>query len=161
LMSQTEDYMVGAWRVGSEKRATVESIAEQCKLDPEVLGRWVRFLKKNPGNYSYLVAWQKMIAEKGDLDQAKKLAHEFYLKIQEVDKEHAKVKAENEERMAKLKDPEEKFDPLPNGNKRKLIQHQIDLKAMDREPTYLWSDLFDLDLPEGVGGNNGEELKIP
>jgi mono/diheme cytochrome c family protein len=161
LMSQTEDYMVGAWRVGSEKRATVESIAEQYKLDPEVLGRWVRFLKKNPSNYTYLVAWQKMITEKGDLDQAKKLAHEFYLKIQEVDKEHAKVKTENEERMIKLKDPEEKFDRLPNGIKRKLIQHQIDLKAMDREASYLWSDLFDLDLPEGVGGNNGEELKTP
>jgi mono/diheme cytochrome c family protein len=161
LFSQTEDYMVGAWRVGSEKHATVESIAEQHKLDPEILTRWVHFLKKQPGNYSYLVPWQKMVAGGGDLDQAKTLAHDFYQKAIEVDKEHSKLKAENEEQMAKLKDPNEKFDPLPNGLKRKLIQHQIDLKGMDREASYLWTDMFDKDLQPYVGNPNAEDEKKP
>ena len=68
LFAQTESYMVAAWRIGSEKKASAASIAEQYKLDPEFLDRWVRFLKKKPGNYSYLTAWQKMVAEGGSLE---------------------------------------------------------------------------------------------
>ena len=146
LFSQTEDYMVAAWRLGSEKRATALGIADKYKLDPEILERWSKFLKKKPTNYSFLVPWQKMVASGGDADQAKTLAHAFYLKAVEIDKQHAKLKAENEEQLAKIKDPNEKFDPLPNGIKRKLIQHQIDLKGMDREASYLWTDMFDKDL---------------
>jgi len=161
LFSQTDDYMLAAWRLGSEKHATAENISEKYKLDPEILQRWARFLKKKPGNYSYLVDWQKMVAEGGDEERAKTLAHNFYQKAIEIDKEHAKIKAENEEQMAKLKDPNEKFDPLPNGIKRKLIQHQIDLKGMEREASYLWTDLFDKDLPDSVGNPNAEDEKKP
>jgi len=161
LFSQVEDYMVAAWHAGAEKKATVDSIAEQYKLDPEILQRWVKFLKKKPGNYSYLVPWQTMTASGGDLDKAKTLAHDFYVKAVAIDKEHEKLKTENEQQLAKIKDPNEKFDPMPNGIKRKLIQHQIDLKAMDREASYLWRDLFEMDLPESVGNANAEELKKP
>src|SRR6202012_5997755 len=70
LFSLTEDYMVAAWRVGSEKHSSVASIADKYRLDPEMLDRWVKFLKKKPANYSYLVPWQKMVASGGDLDQA-------------------------------------------------------------------------------------------
>ena len=161
LFPQTEQYMVAAWRAGTEKHATVASIAEKDKLDPEMLERWVRFLKKKPGNYSYLVPWQQMVAAGGTEDQAKTLAHDFYAKAVEIDKQHAKLKAENEEQLAKLKDPNEKFDPMPNGIKRKLIQHQIDLKGMDREASYLWRDMFEIDLPESVGNPNAEEDKKP
>jgi cytochrome c553/mono/diheme cytochrome c family protein len=161
MFSLTEDYMVAAWRVGAEKHATTASIAEKYKLDPEMLDRWTKFLKKKPTNYSFLTPWQKMVAAGGDLDQAQTQAHNFYLKAQEVDKEHAKIKAENEETLAKLKDPNEKFDPLPNGIKRKLIQHQIDLKAMDREASYLWTDMFDKDLSESPINANAEEDKRP
>ncbi|MCU1336138.1 MAG: hypothetical protein JWO19_1719 [Bryobacterales bacterium] len=161
LFSQTEDYMVGAWRVGVEKHATVANVAEKYKLDPEMLDRWVKFLKKKPINYSFLTPWQKMVAGGGDVDQAKSLAHDFFTKATEVDKEHAKLKAENEELLAKLKDPNEKFDPLPNGIKRKLIQHQIDLKGMDREASYLWTDMFDKDLPESPINANADDEKRP
>ncbi len=161
LFSQTEQYMVAAWRVGTERHATVASIAENAKLDPEMLDRWMRFLKKKPGNYSYLIEWQKMIAARGSEDKAKTLAHDFYVKAVEIDKQHAKLKAENEEQLAKLKDPNEKFDPMPNGIKRKLIQHQIDLKGMDREASYLWRDMFEIDLPDSVGNPNAEDEKQP
>ena len=161
LFSQTEDYMVAAWRVGSEKRATVASIADKYKLDPEILERWVAFLAKKPTNYSFLTPWQQMVAGGGDEDKAKTLAAEFYKKATEIDREHAKLKAENEEQLAKLKDPNEKFDPLPNGIKRKLIQHQIDLKGMDRESSYLWTDMFDKDLAESPINDNADEEKKP
>ena len=45
LLSQTDDYMVAVWRVKTQKR-TVAGIAEQYKLDPEMLDRWVRFTTK-------------------------------------------------------------------------------------------------------------------
>jgi mono/diheme cytochrome c family protein/cytochrome c553 len=161
LFAQTEDYMVAAWRAGSEKHATVASIAEKYKLDPEILERWAHFVQKKPTNYSYLVPWQKMIAGGGDLDQAKTLAHDFYQKAVEVDKQHAKIKTENEEQMAKLKEATELFDPMPNGIKRKLIQHQIDLKALDREASYLWRDMFEIDLPESQINMNDMDDKKP
>ncbi len=161
LFSQTEDYMVGAWRVGSEKHATVAGIAEKYKLDPELLDRWTKFLKKKPANYSFLVPWQQMVASGGDADQAKTLAKKFFDKAVEVDKEHAKLKIENEEQLAKMKDPNEQFDPLPNGIKRKLIQHQIDLKGMDREASYLWRDMFEKDLSDSPINENAEDEKRP
>lgn len=161
LLAQTEDYMVAAWRLGAEKNTTVLSMADKYKLDPEILERWSKFLKKKPTNYSFLVPWQTMVASGGDADQAKTLAHTFYLKAVEIDKEHAKLKAENEEQLAKLKDPNEKFDPLPNGIKRKLIQHQIDLKGMDREASYLWKDMFETDLSESPINDNAEDKKTP
>jgi mono/diheme cytochrome c family protein len=161
LFAQTEDYMVAAWRVGSEKNATVARIADKYRLDPEMLERWVSFLKKKPTNYSFLEPWQKMVAAGGDLDQAQTLAHKFYQKATEVDQEHAKIKAENEAMLAKIKDPHEQFDPLPNGIKRKLITHQIALKGMQREESYLWTDLFEKDLPDSPINPNADEEKRP
>lgn len=161
LFAQTEDYMVAAWRLATEKGATVASISDKYKLDPEMLARWEKFLKKKPANYSFLVPWQKMVASGGDLDQAKTLAHNFYQKALEIDKEHTKIKIENEEKLAKIKDPNEKFDPLPNGLKRKLITHQIDLKGMEREASYLWKDMFDTDLSDSPINANAEDRKVP
>jgi mono/diheme cytochrome c family protein len=148
LFEQTEDYMVAAWRVGSEKRATPATVAEEYKLDPEILTRWVRFLKKKPTNYTFFVPWQELVARGGTVEEAKKMVHEFYLKAVEIDKARAKIKEENEFELAKMKDPNEKFDPLPNGLKRKLTKYQIDLKGLDREQSYLWQDMFEKDLTE-------------
>jgi mono/diheme cytochrome c family protein len=151
LFAQTEDYMVAAWRVGKEKGATVASISEDAKLDSEMLERWVHFLKKKPVNYSYMKPWQEMIAQGGGtMEQAKALAHDFYVKAAEVDKLHAKVKEQEDAALAKYKE-EEKFDLLPNGIKRKLNPYLIELKGLDRDQSYLWTDLFQEDLSELPG----------
>jgi hypothetical protein len=147
---QGESYMVAAWRVGAEKKATVESIAEQYKLDVELLQRWVRFLKKPPVNYGYLKQWQEMTARGGKLAEAQKLAHEFYQRIVSIREEKAKIKAENETEIAKTKDPNAKdlFDPLPNGKKRSLNIYLTALKGIDQEKGELYSDVFENDLPD-------------
>ena len=160
LFSQTEKYMVGAWKFGSKKGNTIESIADQERLDPEILARWVAFLRKKPVNYSYLADWQKMLASGGSADEASTLAHNFYLKVVEIDKQHAKIKEEDQALLAKLKEGEEKFDVMPNGIKRKLNTHQIDLKAMDREASYLYKDMFETDVPE-VPSQNPEDNRKP
>ena len=70
LLAQTEDYMVAAWRVKTQKKATVASIAEEYKLDTEMLERWVRFTGK-PTDYGFLKPWQEMVARGGTLEEAK------------------------------------------------------------------------------------------
>ena len=150
LFAQTVDYMLAAWKVETQKRVTVAAAAEELRLDNEMLARWVRFLKKKPSNYTYLVPWQEMIARKGTIEEARTLARGFQAKAAEIVKEREKVRLENELQVAKMKDPEEKFDPLPNGLKRKLTKYQVDLKGLDREQSYLWKDMFDQDLSEYV-----------
>jgi len=156
LFSQSEEYMVGAWRVGSEKKATVESIAEDAKLDPEVLGRWVRFLKKKPDNYATLKPWQEMVDKGGSSEEAHKLAKDFMAAVTEVSERYEKLTKENEGALAAVKDEKEPGDPLPNGKKRRLNNYQIDLKSLNRADTLLWKDVFDQDVPEV----NAEDIDI-
>lgn len=161
LFSQTEAYMVAAWKLGSQKRATAAAIAEKDRLDAEILEKWARFLKKKPYNYSHLKAWQEMVAKGGTEEDAKKLAKDFYTSLSKVNEEYLKLKEKNEIELAKLKNADEQFDPLPNGKKRRLNKHQIELKGLDREQTYLWRDVFERDLPENPGNPNAEEERKP
>jgi len=161
LFAQSEDYMVAAFKVGNPKSATVQSVADDSKLDAELLDRWVKFLKKKPINYSFLKPWQDMVGKGGTAEEAKKLAHEFYLKVSEVNEKYFKLKQDNEIAFAQFKN-EEQFDPLPNGLKRQLNKHQIDLKGQAREETYVWRDIFDQDLPElGQINVNADDKKKP
>ena len=150
LFMQTESYMVAAWRVGADKKATVESVANEHKLDAELLARWIRFLKKPPVNYSYLKNWQAMVERGGTLEDAKRLAHEFYQLADGIDKEKAKVKQDNETQLAKIKDPNAKevFDPLPNDNKRTIKDFLLELKGISQEKAQLWTDMFDFEVPD-------------
>jgi mono/diheme cytochrome c family protein len=161
LFPRTEEYMVAAWKVGSQKRATVESIAEEAKLDPELLQRWMRFLKKKPDNYAALKAWQEMVAEGGKEEEAKKLAAEFYAKVAEINEKYQKLIKENEVTLAQVKDSEEIFDPLPNGLKRFLNRYQVDLKSLERADSLLWRDVFEADVPEATAEDpeEGERRK--
>jgi mono/diheme cytochrome c family protein len=173
LFTQSEDYMLAAWKVETQKKATVESVADENKVDPELLGRWVRFLKKKPDNYRALVKWQELVASaKGKEpealkkleDHAKKLAKEFVTTVTDINEKYLKLTKENEFTLAQVKgtpvqdddddeeqDPDkakEPFDPLPNRLKRRLNAYQIDLKSLDREELVLWRDVFEADVPE-------------
>jgi mono/diheme cytochrome c family protein len=174
LFTQSEEYMVAAWKVETGKKATVESVADESKVDPELLGRWVKFLKKKPDNYSALVTWQEFVtSSKGKEvealkkleDQAKKLAKEFVAKVSDINEKYLKLTKENEFTLAQVKgtpvqdddeeeeDPDkakEPFDPLPNRLKRRLNAYQIDLKSLDREDLMLWRDVFETDVPEAT-----------
>jgi len=165
LLPQAEEYMVAAWKLGTEKKATVDAIAEDTKTDPELLSRWVRFLKKRPDNYSALKTWQDMVSLGGSEEEARTLAKEFIAKVKDVDEKHEKLATENGALLASIKDDKEPFDPLPNGKKRRLNNYQIDLKSLDREDLLLWRDVFERDVPEataetdddmGLGGRGGK-----
>lgn len=161
LLAQTEPYMVAAWRVKTQKKATVAGIAEEYKLDADILDRWVRFLGKPTLAYGFLKPWQEMLAKGGSLDEAQTLAHKFAEKAKAVDKAHTKIQAENEIEMAKHEEKDEKFDEMPNGIKRKLNPYQIELKSLDRDDSYLWTDMFDTDLNENPTTPFDEPEKHP
>ncbi len=150
LFAQTEAYMMAAYKVETAKKATVESVADDTKLDPELLARWVRFLKKKPDNYSALKAWQELIAKKGKEEDAKALAKQFYEKVAEVNEKQLKLQKENDVVLAQFKSPDDFHDPLPNGKKRQLNAYQIDLKSLEREDNQLWRDIFEADVPEAT-----------
>jgi mono/diheme cytochrome c family protein len=167
LFSQAEDYMMAAWKLGTEKRATIEDIAESAKVDPELLARWVKFLKKRPDNYSALKSWQEVVAAGGSEEDARKAAKEFIAKVTEVNVKHERLEKENEVTLAQVKGPSafdkdeesnDPFDPLPNGKKRKLNNYQIDLKSLDREELVLWTDVFDRDVPEIAGEDADDNI---
>jgi hypothetical protein len=160
LLSQTEDYMVAVWRVKTQKRSTA-AVAEQYKLDPEMLDRWVRFTTKPTLNYSIMKPWQALLARGGSLDEAQTFANEFYKKATAVSKLHDKLEVENEIELAKYKVEDDQYDHLPNGLKRKLNPSQIDLKGMDREDSYLWRDMFDKDLGENPDNIDKQEKRPP
>jgi mono/diheme cytochrome c family protein len=182
LFEQTESYMLAAWKVGSQRRATVLSVAEDAKLDPELLERWVRFLKKKPDNYTALKPWQEMVARHGtdakderakkNEEEAKKLAREFYVKVSDVNEKYHKLTKENDFALAQVKgttedededeeedNPNQPFDPLPNGKKRFLNRYQIDLKSLDREDQLLWVDMFQRDVPEATAEVNEDDQR--
>jgi hypothetical protein len=161
LLSQTEDYMVAVWRVKTQKRSTPAGVAEQYKLDPEMLDRWIRFSTKPTLNYSTMKPWQTLLARGGSLDEAQTLARDFYLKAAAVSTLHDKLEAENEIELAKYKLADDQYDSLPNGLKRKLNPNQIDLKGMDREDSYLWRDMFDKDLGENPDNIDKQEQRPP
>ena len=45
LAHQTARYMVAAWRVSGKPKMKVDEAAEEDKLEPELLARWVKFLE--------------------------------------------------------------------------------------------------------------------
>jgi hypothetical protein len=165
--------MVAAWKVGSQKRATVASVAEETKLDPEILERWVKFLQKKPDNYTALKPWQEMVARHGKdeatkkkEEEAKKLAAEFKAKVAEINERYQKLTKENEFALAQVtgsavpvddEDSKDPHDPLPNGKKRFLNKYQIDLKSLDREDQLLWVDVFQRDVPEATAANDDDD----
>ena len=161
LLAQTENYMVAVWRVKTQKQATVASVAEEYKLDADLLERWIRFTGKPTLAYGFLKPWQEMVARRGSLEEAQTLASKFAEKARAVNKLQAKMKAENEIEMAKHPEAEEKFDEMPNGIKRKLNPYQIELKSLERDDSYLWTDLFDTDLNENPTTPFDEPEKHP
>jgi mono/diheme cytochrome c family protein len=161
LLAQAEDYMLAARKVATQKKATVATMAEEAKLDPEILERWARFLKKKEDYYPDLGPWQAMMARGGGTDEeARKLAGEFRLKVLDISERKRRLEKENEFVLAQVKGtsagygedddkPKEPFDPLPNGKKRFLNRNQIDLKGLSREDQLLWRDVFRDELPDG------------
>ena len=159
LALQTSSYMVAAWQVLGKPKSTVEDAAAQAKLDPELLRRWVDYLKlEKPVQYDYLKDWQAMIAADGGTeDEAKALAESFQKLVIRV-KQHARdieeqndiIKAKNDVPKFRLHDAKpsefETDDQFCPGC-------ALELKTIPLPEAKLYSDIF-------VTRNGDQETKF-
>jgi len=166
LVFQTSKYMVAAWRVTGEPKENLAFVAEDAKLDYELLDRWVRFLAKPPKFYPYLTDWQKMIKAGGTEAEAKKLAADFQAQLTTVMFAQKEIKEENEIIEAKS---------LPTTKPRKLANLPnefvtnddfcpgcgLELKSLPIEQTNLWTDVFSRDLQEGFDPFQVFDMHVP
>jgi len=161
LAFQTANYMRAAWKVADDPKHDKARVADQEKLDYELLDRWIAFLAKPPKHYPNLVPWQELIARKGTKEEASKLADEFQTQLLDVMFEHIELDEENDIIRAKA---------LPGTTKKKRAKLPSDfvtnddfcpgcgleLKSLPLEKQNLWSDVFDRDLDAELNLAQGE-----
>jgi mono/diheme cytochrome c family protein len=154
LAHQTAKYMVAAWRVIGKPKKTAAEIADEAKVDPEMLGRWVKYLSKPQTHYPYLNDFQAMIANGGGTEaQAKFLAGSFEKLVLRTLAENKKIKEENDIIKAKNNVPKRTMkDAKPNEFE---TQDQfcpgcdLELKALPTDQGKLYLDLFRGSLDSG------------
>jgi mono/diheme cytochrome c family protein len=155
--AQSSAYMVAAWSVAGKPKVEVEAAADQAKLDPEELGRWVKFLAKKPLYYPYLKDWQMMIAEGGTQDQAKFLADSFQKRILDLEIQAKAIQDENDKIVAKAGVPiKREKDVKPNQfdtYDEFCPGCTLELKVLPPEDANLYTDLFVRNL--GTGDETG------
>lgn len=102
LMQQTSRYMVAAWQVisgtnrdGARKVTDVAAAAATNKLDPEILDKWVKYLRKPEKDHPYLKRWYEVTGGHPAPEQVKAVADEFQALVLAVNKEKKAVDDKN------------------------------------------------------------------
>lgn len=148
LASQTSTYMTASWSVLGKMKQSVSQVSSADRLDPEVLERWVEYLKGTERSYPYLKDWDAMIkSPESTKEQAKVLADAFQtvvLKVRadalEVDKQNEAIRIKNNIPLERLRidtDPGkfDTFDEFCPGC-------QLELKALPTDEAKLYRDIF-------------------
>jgi mono/diheme cytochrome c family protein len=146
LAHQTSKYMMAAWRVSGKIKTTVDEAAEEAKLEPEILGSWVKFLAKPHAHYTFLNDWRAMVATGGSEAQAKLLADNLESLVLKVMADAKRIDEENKITKAKAGVPKPlRRDALPNEFETKdqfCPGCDLELKALPTDEGALWLDLF-------------------
>ncbi len=146
LAYQTSKYMVAAWRVSGDPKMPLDAAALKDKCDPEMLERWVDYLKTPKKQYPYLQDWQAMVAAGGTEDQAKALAGDLQKRILAVLADEKKIKKENDIIKAKADVPERsERDAKPSEfetDDQFCPGCNLELKALPTESANFYVDLF-------------------
>lgn len=148
LATQTSTYMTAAWSVLGPMKQSVDQVSSIGRLDPEVLQRWVDYLKTPDHPYPFLKDWEAMIKSPDSTrEQAKVLADAFQqvvLKVQtdaaQVDQQNDAIKIKNDIPLRRLQidtDPGkfDTFDEFCPGC-------QLELKALPTDEAKLYGDIF-------------------
>jgi mono/diheme cytochrome c family protein len=147
LAVQTSSYMVAAWHVLNKEEQPVDQAASAARLDPEVLQRWVEYLKKHH-DYPYLNDWNAMVASPDSTEeQAKEIADAFQkevLRIRtaqlDIDVQNQVIRDKNDiPRVRLLIDAKpsqfDTYDEFCPGC-------QLSLKSLPADEAKLYADLF-------------------
>lgn len=159
LAVQTSDYMVAAWHVLNPKEGQqIDQAAMAAKLDPEVLQRWVAYLKK-PHDYPYLNDWKAMVSSPDSTaGQAKVIAEAFQKEVLSVRAQDLQIETENEIIKDKNGVPRERL--LIDAKPSQFDTYnefcpgcQLSLKALPTNEAKLYGDIFERQ--EGGQGERG------
>ena len=147
LSYQTAKYMVGAWEVTGKPKLKVVEAADKDSLDPQVLERWVEYLKA-PAKYVYVKDWQAMIAAgNGTEDQAKALGEIFQKVVLKTAAEQREIEKTNEE--IRIKAGSEKRSQYEDTTPDKFETFDqfcpgcaLEVKSLPEAQVQLFDDLF-------------------
>jgi mono/diheme cytochrome c family protein len=146
LAHQSAKYMLAAWRVRGKPKAKLDEAADEARLDPELLARWVKFLAKPHPRYVFLNDWSAMIATGGTEAQAKLLADNFESLVLKIMADAGKIEEENQIIRAKAGLPKPlRRDALPNEFETKdqfCPGCDLELKALPSAEGAMWLDLY-------------------
>ena len=134
--------------------------AYDAKLDVEILQRWVEFLAKPPKNYPYLMEWQSLVKQGGNLEAAENQAQMFQDRLLAIVDEYEENKERNEKIVTKAWPLDDKPPiPMPNEFETDFARIQIELEPMERVRANLYVDvfLFDLDAQKNADGYPGRK----
>jgi len=144
-------YLMAAWRVSGEPKMKVDEAANEEKVDPELLEKWIKFLGRPQKHYSYLLDWQDMVKSGGTIEQAQFLANQFQNLVLSVLADAKELKEENDIIKAKAdvkKKPHR--DAYPNEFETKdqfCPGCDLELKTLQPlERSNLYLDIFVYDL---------------
>ncbi len=164
LAFSASKYMQSAWKVTGEPKKDVSRVANDDKLDFELLDRWIKFLAKPPKFYPYLTEWQAMVKTGGSAAEARTLGDQFQSLLVDVMFEKKDVDEENKIIEAKALPGTKKKKPanLPN----EFITNDdfcpgcgLELKSLSTERIQLWTDVFRRDLGEGFEPSVAEYVR--
>jgi mono/diheme cytochrome c family protein len=147
LAAQSSDYMVAAWSVLGKSKKQPDEVANSAKLDPELLERWVDYLKKDHP-YPYLNDWKAMMASPDSTEeQARDLAEAFQKIVLKVRADGLDIQHQNEVIKAKNDIPERRLQIDTDPGKFDTFDEfcpgcQLELKALPFDQAKLYSDIF-------------------
>jgi uncharacterized membrane protein len=153
LTFQVSKYMVGAWQITGKPKLTVDQAADKSNLDPQLLDRWVDYLKSDV-KYPYLKDWKAMIATGGSEDQAKALGDAFQKLVVRINLEDKDIEKANEEIRIKAgsEDRSRYIDTTPD--KFQTFDQfcpgcALEIKSLPSTEGAVFDDLFRARAPDG------------
>jgi mono/diheme cytochrome c family protein len=146
LAMQTSKYLVAAWSVMGKEKQDLEEASSSARLDPEVLQRWVDYLKKDH-TYPYLKDWNAMVASPDSTEaQAKDLADVFQKELLRVRADGIQVDEENQVIRAKNNVPRRLLIDTDPGKFDTFDEFcpgcQLELKALPTDEAKLNNEVF-------------------
>ena len=160
LAVQASSYMTAAWHVLGVEKEPIDQASSSARLDPEVLQRWVDYLKRDH-EYPYLKDWAAMLKSPDSTeDQAKVIADAFQKEVLRIRTAALNVDEENEIIKDKNDIPRRRL--LIDAKPSQFDTYdefcpgcQLSLKALPTDEAKLYGDLFERQ------AGNGNERGIP
>lgn len=131
LASQTEQYIVAAWRLLQDTKLKATDAASPDQLDVETLERWGKYLQKTERDHQFVSSWDAL-RQRGSAteDEVRKVAREIHVALQDVLREKAAIEDRNYVKLGGLEGMKDTD---------KVIATLVD--ALPIEKYYFWRDM--------------------